>query len=101
MVRHWTMRFQAKHSYFKQLAHSLGNFINLPFSLASRHQQYQCYLNAVDLPDSVDSLEVGPGSNVCFCILHCHRFIILGSTVSVEELEEVAGNKISTAFQYV
>ena len=57
------MRFEAKHSYFKQLAHSLGNFINLPYSLASRHQQYQCYLNAVDLPDSVDSLEVGPGSH--------------------------------------
>ena len=58
------MRFEVKHSYFKQLAHSLGNFINLPYSLASRHQQYQCYLNAVacDLPNSVDSLEVGPGN---------------------------------------
>ena len=63
------MRFEAKHSYFKQLAHSLGNFINSPYSLASRYQQYQCYLNAVDLPDSVDSLEVGPGSHASIYIL--------------------------------
>ena len=44
--------------------HSLGNFINLPYSLALQHQQYHCYLNAVDLPDTVDSMEVGPGSHV-------------------------------------
>lgn len=26
LVRHWTMRFEAKHSYFKQLAQAMGNF---------------------------------------------------------------------------
>ena len=64
MVRHWTMRFEAKHSYFKQLARSLGNFINLPYSLASRHQQYQCYLNvdSHSFTNSVDSIQVGPGT---------------------------------------
>jgi len=59
LVRHWTMRIEAKH-YFKQLARSLGNFINLPYSLASRHQQYQCYLN-VDSDNFVDNIQVGPG----------------------------------------
>ena len=39
LVRHWTMRFEAKHSYFKQLAQAVGYFINLPYSLAMRHQQ--------------------------------------------------------------
>ena len=29
LVRHWTRRFEAKHSYFKQLANSMGNFINI------------------------------------------------------------------------
>lgn len=52
------------HSYLKQLAHSVGTFINLPYSLAVRHQHYQCYLNAVasGIPvGSVYNIEVGPG----------------------------------------
>ena len=59
------MRFEAKHSYFKQLAGSLGNFINLPYSLASRHQHYQCYLN-VDSDNSMNSVndvQVRPGTS--------------------------------------
>ena len=46
LVRHWTMRYEAKHAYFKRLAQSMGNFINLPYSLAMRHQQLQCYYAA-------------------------------------------------------
>lgn len=38
----WCMRYEAKHSYFKRLSHSIGNFINLPWTLAMRHQQLQC-----------------------------------------------------------
>jgi len=36
LVRHWTMRYEAKHSYFKTLAHTLGNFTNI--------SQHVCYL---------------------------------------------------------
>jgi hypothetical protein len=39
----WCMRFEAKHQYFKQVASTLGNFINIAFSLAMRHQMLQCY----------------------------------------------------------
>lgn len=61
LIRHWTMRFEAKHAYFKGLAQSLGNFINLPHSLAMRHQHLLCYLstNHHELPGM--GLEVGPG----------------------------------------
>ncbi len=38
----WCMRFEAKHSYFKQLSRIIGNYINLPLTLAQRHQQWQC-----------------------------------------------------------
>ena len=38
------MRYEAKHKYFKQLANTIGNFINLPYTLAMRHQFLQCYL---------------------------------------------------------
>ena len=74
------MRYEAKHSYFKQLSQSLGNFINLPYTLASRHQQYHCYLhtNTQEFPGWVDEIEIGPGNLyshmhmasilMCYCI---------------------------------
>ena len=43
LVRSWYMRYEAKHSYFKQLARVLGNFKNISKTLASRHQHYMCY----------------------------------------------------------
>ena len=43
------MRYEAKHSYFKKLAQSIGNFINLPWTVvAMRHQLLQCYEYATD-----------------------------------------------------
>ena len=60
MVRHWTLRFEAKHQYFKYLATSMGNYINVSQSLANRHQCYQCYLFQKD--DHLhDTIESGPG----------------------------------------
>jgi len=57
------MCFEAKHSYFKSLAQSMGNFINLPYLLAMRHQQYLSYLNAShDLLNK--DIEVGKGMQV-------------------------------------
>lgn len=58
LVRHWTMRYEAKHSYFKSLAQSMGNFINLPYSLAMRHQQHQCY---VHMKNVQEAMTTGPG----------------------------------------
>lgn len=55
------MRYEAKHSYFKRLAQSMGNFINLPYSLAQRHQQLQCYWSANDGEIALSGLTVGPG----------------------------------------
>jgi len=37
------MRYEAKHSYFKQLARVMGNFKNISKTLAGRHQHYMCY----------------------------------------------------------
>ncbi len=42
LIAFWCMRYEAKHSYFKQLTRSIGNYLNLPFSLSFRHQQWQC-----------------------------------------------------------
>ena len=59
------MRYEAKHSYFKRLAQSMGNFINLPYSLAMRHDQLlQCYNNTNDADMLGAGLTVGPGQLV-------------------------------------
>ena len=42
-VVHLCMRYEAKHGYFKQLARVIGNFKNMPKTLAGRHQHYMCY----------------------------------------------------------
>lgn len=39
----WSMRFEAKHQYFKKVAVSIKNFKNLTFSLANRHQLKQSH----------------------------------------------------------
>ena len=77
LVCHWTMRFEAKHSYFKCLSESMGNFINLPYSLSIRHQEYQCYLhrNTKELSGDVGNINVGPGKGYLHLMLSL--FIIL------------------------
>ena len=41
--RHWCMRYEAKHSYFKRLAKNAYNFKNIAKTLAKRHQHLMCY----------------------------------------------------------
>ena len=42
------MRFEAKNSYFKRLAQSIGNFKNVCKTVAIRHQRLSCYNLAND-----------------------------------------------------
>lgn len=62
LVRAWTMRFEARHKYFKRLAVQLGNFINIGFSLAMRHQRLQCYHQLSNTLE--EELEIGPGTMI-------------------------------------
>ena len=55
------MRFEAKYHYFKRLAKGLGNFKNLPKSLAIRHQRLQCYWLCEDGAYLKSGAEAGPG----------------------------------------
>ena len=57
LVHHWCMRYETKH---KKVAQSLVNFINVPKTVAGRHQRYMCY----KLPCSTNFLQediFGPG----------------------------------------
>ena len=42
-VHYWCMRFEGKHSFFKDLAGRIKNFKNIAKSLAQRHQTWICY----------------------------------------------------------
>ena len=65
LVGTWCMRYEAKHHYFKHLAVVIGNFINLPFSLAKRHQEsvaYRLKSTEGNLSSFIEKgIEVGPG----------------------------------------
>ncbi len=68
------MRYEAKHSYFKQLALSMGNFINIEHSLAMRHQLLQCYLHS-----DISNIPVDHKSLVCLHVpLHgIYKLVLL------------------------
>ena len=56
MKRTWCMRFEAKHRYFKRLATYIGNYKNVAYTLATRHQGQQCYLmNVSEKNDTLTS----------------------------------------------
>ena len=46
LIRLWTLRFESKHTYFKQCARKLRNFKSLGSTLAERHQLLQTYLHS-------------------------------------------------------
>ncbi len=72
LVSHWTMRFEAKHNWFKGLAQQLGNYTNLPYTLSMRYQQLQCYQLCGGQDTLAEHLDIGPGK------------MVLGETVSVQ-----------------
>lgn len=43
LVGVWTIRFEAKHSFFKQVARHTNNFRNIALTLATKHQQLISY----------------------------------------------------------
>ena len=61
LINHWTTRFEAKHKYFKNLANVMGNYTNICYSLALRHQLQHCYLSLNNETLPGEENEVGPG----------------------------------------
>ncbi|XP_051947874.1 uncharacterized protein LOC127619140 [Xyrauchen texanus] len=43
LVQFWTMRFEAKHGFFKRISHITCNFRNICKTMAIRHQVMLCY----------------------------------------------------------
>ena len=59
------MRYEAKHKYLKGLAVTMGNFINVPYSLSLRHQCLQAYISATGSCMEENVVSVGKGTWYC------------------------------------
>ena len=67
MVISWCMRMEAKNSYFKKIAR-IGNFKNIPYSVAKRHQRLLCaYLQGQFFTH--DELQCGPCEYIIIIII--------------------------------
>ena len=61
------MRYEARHSYFKKLAQNIGNYINISWTLANRHQLLQCYYQTSQDSLLNDTVDIGPGNSPFKC----------------------------------
>lgn len=84
------MRYEAKHNYLKKLTQKLGNFINLSWTLATRHQQWSCYQWLDKERIGSETLEVGRGMfpRSCILLLSSHLFCYLVIEQSGQEVPD-------------
>lgn len=59
----WCMKYEMKHNFFKRSAHIVCNFVNLPFTMAMRHQFYQAFVS-LSCRNQKDVFEVISGDTV-------------------------------------
>lgn len=88
LIHLWTMRFESKHTYFKQCARKLHNFKNLSSTLAERHQLLQAYLHAGNVFPPV--LQVGQANEFN---AHMYNFAIQEAV----RLSNLTGSIMETA----
>lgn len=79
LVRMWCMRYEAKHWYFKRWANIMGNFKNIPKTLAMQHQRYLCYQLAESGAKSsclTPTISAGPDTPTRINVCHVHVHIV-------------------------
>ena len=75
LINYWTMRFEAKHRFFKRLGHIVCNYQNILKTLAVRQQMFLCY-NLMCGKELVDrDIEIGPGSSTLVASLERAEFL--------------------------
>ena len=92
-MRHWTIRYEARHSYCKKLAKNIGSYINISWTLANRHQLLQCYYQTSQDSLLNDTMDIGPAGNSpfkCKCCV-CEKY----STIFLPYLILFAGTPVA------
>ncbi|XP_071831544.1 uncharacterized protein [Apostichopus japonicus] len=87
LINYWTMRFEAKHRFFKRLGHIICNYRNILKTLSERQQMFLCYnmISGVDLVHK--DVEVGPGCSTILVSLDRAEF--LSRELGMHMFEEV------------
>ena len=101
LVRQWTMRFEAKHSYFKNVAQSIGNFKNLSLTLGKRQQLMSSY-HCLDVNSiSQENPDIGPGIAV-YTIKWSYTFSLplIGKCVAVFDRPPELQHECVECFRY-
>ena len=76
LTNYWTMRFEAKHRFFKRLGHIVCNYRNILKTLDERQQMYFCYhlMCGKGLVDM--AVEIGPGSPTLIMSLEIQECLV-------------------------
>ena len=87
LIHFWTMRFEAKHRFFKRLGHIVCNYRNILKTLCHRQQMFLCYslMSGKDLTQR--DVEVGPGGSELIATLERSDF--LSQALKINQFEEV------------
>jgi hypothetical protein len=66
------MRFEGKHNYFKDLAHRIKSFKNVPKTMATRHQLLMCYYRSSSVDSSIfyKDTNSGPGKIIVITMIN-------------------------------
>jgi hypothetical protein len=72
LTRYWCMRFEGKHNYFKDLAHRIKSFKNVPKTMATRHQLLMCYYRSSSVDSSIfyKDTNSGPGKIIVITMIN-------------------------------
>jgi hypothetical protein len=87
LINYWTMRFEAKHRFFKRLGHIVCNYRNILKTLANRQQMFLCY-NLMCGKELVDrDVEIGTGCSTLVVSLERAQF--LSRAIGIDLLSEI------------
>lgn len=88
IINFWVMRMEAKHQYFKHIAHETKNFINLKKTMANKHQEF-VFHNGYTYKDEVLR------SKTTSHLTSCNNFDLYENALKAALAEEVIENAIS------
>lgn len=92
----WTMRYESKHYEFAKTAKSLGNYKDVSFLLATRHQQKMIHLWDNDQEQAVNALK-----NVQQDKFEDFRYRkLLQTELNFDDTYIFTGNKVTTVHNY-
>ncbi len=98
--RVWCMRFEAKHQYFKTVASTCRNFINVAKTFSDRHQMRQCW--EFSQTNFLDEFEIVKGTSTHTLLsslplgLQRHPADVQGSEDAFKNMQHVSGVTIDS-----